>query len=262
MKIGTLIGFLLALGVFLGSVFMTFDNPEVMLNFNGILIVLGGTFAVGLICFPIERIFPLLLIFLKRVLGRKKIDFSDIIREIVFLANQYQNSRKAFEEGIGKIQNLFLKDCGEMLLWMRGEVHEDELRRLLEIRAATHYTEYSREAKIFKILSRFPPAFGLMGTTIGMMALLQSIGVDEESKARIGPSMAIALVTTLYGLFLANFIFTPISENLQDQTLEDERSRLLVIEGIIQIYAGKPPRYVEEYVKSFLLPKERRKSPA
>lgn len=258
MKIGTLIGFLAALGVFITSVVRTFDNPDVIVNFNGLVIVVGGTIAVGLICFPVDRIMPLIVVFFKRVLGRRKINFQEIISEITSLAASNQQGRKSFEQSIVTIKSLFLKDCAEMLLWMRGDVEIDELRRLLEIRAATHFNEYSKDAKIFKTLGRFPPAFGLMGTTIGMMALLQSIGLDDNSKSQIGPSMAIALVTTLYGLFLANFIFAPIAENLMDQTLEDERARYLIIEGIILIYSGKPPRYIEEYVKSFLLPRERK----
>jgi chemotaxis protein MotA len=71
--------------------------------------------------------------------------------------------------------------------------------------------------------------------------------------------MAVALVTTLYGLFFSNFIFVPIAENLEQQTKEDQVSRKMVIEGIMMIQSGAPTKYIEEKVKSFILPSERQK---
>ena len=73
----------------------------------------------------------------------------------------------------------------------------------------------------------------------------------------IGPAMAIALVATLYGLVLTNFVFIPIAENLAEQTQEDLIARSIVVEGIMLIEADKPTKYIEEKVKSFLLPKQR-----
>jgi chemotaxis protein MotA len=124
----------------------------------------------------------------------------------------------------------------------------------------THYHLYQSEAKIFRTMSKFPPAFGLMGTTMGMIALLQSLG-DANAKDMIGPSMAIALVATLYGLVLTNFVFIPIAENLTKQTQEDLIARSIVVEGVMLINADKPTRYVEEKAKSFLLPSQRKDTP-
>jgi len=91
---------------------------------------------------------------------------------------------------------------------------------------------------------------------MGMIALLQALG-DSNAKDQIGPAMAIALVATLYGLVLTNFVFVPIAENLAAQTNEDTVARSIVVEGVMLIQANKPTKYVEEKVKSFLLPKER-----
>ena len=141
----------------------------------------------------------------------------------------------------------------EALFWLESDVSGEELRDLLESRAKTFFDEYMEEAKVFKVIGKFPPAFGLMGTTLGLIALLQSIG-KEGGIESLGPSMAVALITTLYGLFLANFIFVPIAENLEQQTHEDAVQRIMCVEGLMMIQEGKPTKYVEEKVKAFLLP--------
>jgi chemotaxis protein MotA len=145
-----------------------------------------------------------------------------------------------------------------MLFWSK-EISAEELRDLLETRVNTHYKLYMAEAKVFKTMAKFPPAFGLMGTTMGMIALLQSLG-SPDAKNMIGPAMAIALVATLYGLVLTNFVFIPIAENLTKQTQEDLMARNIVVEGIMLMNADRPTKYVEEKVKSFLLPKQRRQA--
>lgn len=256
MNIGTLIGFIVAIVVFVISVIMSFRNVGVIVDVHAALIVLGGTVAVSLICFPIGQITSLLKVFLKRLLGKNRRDYESIIKQLVSLSDARRKGVKAFDAVIPTIEDHFLKDAAGMLFWAQSEISADELRDLLETRINTHYMIYMNEAKVFRTLSKFPPAFGLMGTTIGMIALLQSLG-SPDAKNMIGPSMAIALVATLYGLVLTNFVFIPIAENLTKQTQEDLISRSIVVEGMMLIHADKPTRYVEEKVKSFLLPSQR-----
>ncbi len=115
------------------------------------------------------------------------------------------------------------------------------------------------DAITFRTLSKFPPAFGLMGTTLGMIALLQGLGEDGAAD-KIGPSMAIALITTLYGLAVSNFILIPIAENLAKQAQEDLTMRLMIVEGIMLIQEGEPTKYIEESIKSYLLPSETKRT--
>lgn len=256
MNIGTLIGFLVASTVFVASVVMSFRNVGVIVDVHAGLIVIGGTVAVALVCFPLSQITALFKVFLKRILGRNRRDYEAIIKELVQLSEARRKGVKAFEATIPKVQDPFLKDAAGMLFWAQSEISAEELRDLLETRINTHYKLYMNEAKIFRTMAKFPPAFGLMGTTMGMIALLQSLG-GADAKNMIGPSMAIALVATLYGLVLTNFVFIPIAENLTKQTQEDLMARSMVVEGMMLIHADKPTRYVEEKVKSFLLPKQR-----
>ena len=253
MNFGTLVGFLASLSVFVISVIMSFSNASVILDVHAALIVIGGTIAVGLVCFPIQQITSLLKVFLRRILGRNKRDQVALIKEIVRLSEAYRKGKKQFQSTLTTLQDPFLRGAAEVLFWLEAEVSREELHTLLTTRVKTQLSLQLDEAKIFRTMSKFPPAFGLMGTTMGMIALLQSLG-NANAKNMIGPSMSIALVATLYGLVLTNFIFVPIAENLTKQSKEDMVFKTIVVEGIMLIADNKPTKYVEEKMKSFLLP--------
>jgi chemotaxis protein MotA len=256
MNFSTLIGFLAAVSVFSGALITSAKNFSIFLDSHAILIVVGGTAAATQICFSLSKVIGLTRVFFKRILGRSKIDYLALIDQIVFLSQSNRKGRQAFEAAITKIRDPFLADAAKVLFWLDAEISPEDLRSLLETRAETHFERYIQEAEIFRVMSRFPPAFGLLGTTLGMIALLQALG-KADSKNLIGPSMSIALVATLYGIVLSNFLFIPIAENLTQQSRDDLISRRIVVEGIMLIAADKPTQFVEEKVKSFLLPSER-----
>jgi chemotaxis protein MotA len=256
MNVTTLMGFIAAIIVFIASVVTAFKDLRVLLDAHAAIIVLGGTASVALICFPAHRLITLFKVFFRRMFGKNKPDYMGLIEELVNLSKAYRKSFSAFESAIGEVKNPFLKDAASILFWVQSDVSPEEIRSLLETRVATHYKMYTEEAKVFKTLSKFPPAFGLMGTSIGMITLLQSLG-GADASSQVGPAMAIALVATLYGLVFSNFLFTPIGENLTAQTQEDLALRSIVVEGIMLIADQKPTKYMEEKVKSFLLPSQR-----
>jgi chemotaxis protein MotA len=256
MNFSSFIGFVAAITVFTLALFTSAKSYSIFLDTHALLIVVGGTFAVSCICFPLPKVMSLVRIFFKRIMGKNRRDYLGLIDEIVTLSAANRRGRAAFEAAVTHVRDPFLKDGAEVLFWMDAEISIDELRSLLETRAETHFERYLAEAEIFRVMARFPPAFGLLGTTLGMISLLQSLG-HSDSRSYIGPSMSIALVATLYGIVMANFIFIPIGENLMQQTKEDLVCRRIVVEGIMLIAGDKPTQFVEEKVKSFLLPGER-----
>lgn len=260
MNLSSIFGILFALAVFVVSVMMSTDDYLFFLNLHAILIVLGGTAAAAFICYPAKEIISLLRVFVKRILGSNRRDYEGLIQEIAKLAEAFPQGYQKFADTIAQLEDPFLKDSAEILEWGEAEITEEQLRELLENRIETFYTRYMKSANIFKTVSKFPPAFGLLGTTLGMIALLQSLGPGSEGT--IGKSMAIALVATMYGVATANFIFIPIAENLAEQTEEDHVSRRIVVEGVMMIYKGLPVQFVEENCRSFLLPSELNKKSA
>jgi chemotaxis protein MotA len=261
MNVSTLIGFSVSILVFVVALFTTTKDFGVFLDFHAVLVVIGGTLAASFVCFSYDRIFGLTRVFARRMLGKTKRDYLLLIEEVAILATAYRKGKQSMPQAIGQITDLFLRDAAQILVWLEAEVPEERLRRLLETRAETHFERYLDEANIFRTIAKFPPAFGLMGTTLGMIALLQSLG-NPEAKNLIGPSMSIALVATLYGIVLANFVFIPIAENLTKQSKEDLIARRIVVESIMSIAADLPSKFVEEQARSFLLPGERGVDPA
>ena len=108
---------------------------------------------------------------------------------------------------------------------------------------------------VLAAMGAFAPAFGMIGTLIGLVQMLSSITSPEG----IGAGMAIALLTTFYGALMANVFFLPMAGKLKTRTQEELLLRELIIEGIVAIQSGDSPRVVEEKLKSFLPPKEREK---
>ena len=254
MNISSLLGFIAALGIFIGSSVMAMENSDILFQAQAILIVVGGTAAVTLVSFPYQILYSLTKVFFRRIFGKTHYDYLGIVEQIKTVSTNSRRGKKYLESTIDSIENPFLKEATQVMFWLDAEVTLEDLRMALETRAETFYHRYTSQANMFRTISKFPPAFGLMGTTIGMIALLQGLG---GSKDNIGPAMAIALVTTLWGLALANFVFIPIAENLEKQTEDDLVARRMIVEGVLLIAADKPTKYVEEVVRGFLLPSER-----
>ena len=255
MNLSSLFGIFCALVVFIAAIMMSTDNYFFFFNLHAIVIVIGGTAAASFICFPMKRVISLLRVFFTRLLGANRRDYEALIEDIANLAKAKPGGYQRFNAAVEKVRDPFLYDAAKVLEWGEAEINEEQLRELLENRMETFYTRYMKEAKTFKTISKFPPAFGLLGTTLGMIALLQNLGPGGEGS--IGTSMAIALVATLYGVAAANLVFIPIAENLVEQTEEDHVSRRIVVEGVMMIYKNMPVQFIEENSRSFLLPKER-----
>jgi len=256
MNISSILGIVAAIVVLLGALFTTTSNWGVFLDAHAILIVIGGTLAASMICFPFQKLVTLSKVFFKKVLGQYKDKHEVVIYEIVDLAKGYRDNNNYLTEKVGQIKTPFLKEAIQMMI--DGGMKDPVVDRILRKRALTHYKRYEDEASMFKTISKFPPAFGLLGTTLGMIALLQSLGSPDSFK-KLGPAMAIGLVATLYGIALANLVLIPIGENLSKLNKEDEMAREMVIEGIKLIRAKEHPSIVEEDLKSYLLPGERSK---
>lgn len=253
MNFSTFIGFAAAAVVFLHSVLTSTDNRAIFMNEHGIVIVIGGTFAAGAICFPMGKIFKLGFVAIKKMLFGYKIDYREIIKGIIELGDKARGDTQFLKKEVESIDNPFLKEAVHLVI---EGFTEEQLRDVLEQRIETHAKRNNIETNIFKTLSKFPPAFGLLGTTLGMIALLQKLGGENAAK-QIGPAMAIGLVATLYGISLTNFVFIPIAENLTEKNREDTTMRKIILEGVVMIKNKIHPLMIEEKLNSYLLPNER-----
>jgi chemotaxis protein MotA len=254
MNISSLIGLFLGAGVMFGALSATTDHLEFFLDLHGLLIVFGGTAAASSIAFPIKDVFLLVRVFIFNVLGYKKNNIEQIVSQIVELNKKSSIGFESFKEELPKIKHSFLKEAIELLI--NGVLTEEEIKNVLHARLKTVERKYELEANMFRIIGRFPPAFGLLATTLGMIGLLQKIGQPDSQKL-IGPAMSVGLIGTLYGIALANLVFIPIAENLTVKGEEEINLRKMIIHGVLLIKRKVNPIAIREYLNSYLAPRQR-----
>ncbi len=254
MNLSSLAGISFGVTVMYLALTSTTSDMKMFLDFHGILIVCGGTIAAASISFSVMDVLILLKVFIMNVIGRNRINYSEIISQILELSKKSTLGMTAVGEMANTIRHPFLKEA--VVLLGTGILTESELRATLEQRIRTIESEYMREANMFRTIGRFPPAFGLLATTLGMIGLLQKIGQPDSQKL-IGPAMSVGLIGTLYGISLANLVFIPIAENLTERTHKEVALRKMILEGIILIKSQVNPISLRERLNSYVLPKKR-----
>lgn len=254
MNVSSLVGLILALVVFLITALTSVKNPVVFLDWHAALIVLGGTFAATLLSFSGKNMLKLTKIFLTKILRGTQQQYVELIHEIIDLAKGYRENESYLAQTAEKIKNPFLREAVELV--SEGGLTNHEIDLILTKRAKTTNKRYEEDAHMFTTLAKFPPAFGLLGAVVGMVSLMQNLGGADAIKG-VGPAMAVALVATLYGIAIANFIFIPLGENLSKFNRQDKTMRTMVIDGMRMVRAKKHPLLVEENLKSYILPSER-----
>ncbi|WP_018691050.1 flagellar motor protein PomA [Algicola sagamiensis] len=247
MDIATLVGILGAIGFVLmamvlgGELGMFVDVPSVLIVFCGSLFVvlsmynMGQFFGAGKIAgkaffFKIES---------PEELIEKSVELADAARKGGFLA---------LEEA--EISNGFMQKGVDMLV----DGHDAEVVRATLQKDINQTTErHEMGIGIFKSLGDVAPAMGMIGTLIGLVAMLSNM---DDPKA-IGPAMAVALLTTLYGAFLANVIAIPVSNKLALRMAEEKLNQSLILDAILGIQDGQNPRVIEGILKNYIAESKR-----
>lgn len=180
-----------------------------------------------------------------------KIDNGAVIKQIIDLSNvARKEGLLALEEVAGNLEDEFMKKG--ILLIVDGT--EPELvRGILETELVNMDDRHRAMAGFFETWASFGPAWGMIGTLIGLVNMLKNLS-DFNA---IGPSMAVALLTTLYGSIIANWFCTPIASKMKNINSKEYQMKEIVIEGLLSIQAGENPRVIEEKLKSFLSPAAR-----
>ena len=247
MDLATLIGIFGAIGFILMAMIQGGDI-NMFVNMPSILIVFGGTLFVVLSQFTLGQFFGA-----GKVAGKAfmfKIDAPEtLIEKVVEMADAARKGGfLALEEA--EIENPFMQKGVDMLV----DGHDvDVVRETLDkdIKMTTERHEFG--ATIFKSMGDVAPAMGMIGTLIGLVAMLANMD-DPKS---IGPAMSVALLTTLYGAFFSNVVCLPISVKLLNRAVEEELNQKLVLDGIVGIADGQNPRVIEGILKNYIAAKKR-----
>jgi chemotaxis protein MotA len=246
--LGLILGFAAMSGVLLlgktEASLATFIDPPAL------LMVFGGATAVALIGFPSRQLQNLFSILKKPFVNRLE-EPAELIKELVTLAElARKDGLLALEARSREIRNPFIAMGIQLAVdGTRPEVVAEVMNNEVQARAERH-----REAKkIVELVGRCGPAFGMIATLLGLILMLGNL----ENPDTIGPSMAVALIGTLYGALLANLVCIPLGEKLSYLSHEELLGRQIVIRGVLAIQAGDNPHVVRQKLDMFLPPRFR-----
>jgi chemotaxis protein MotA len=247
MDIATIIG-LISGTILIASAVILGGTPIIFINIPSLLIVLGGTIATTFIKFKMSDVINSIKVVMK-AFTVKASDPEEMIQEMVGF------TRIAKKEGLIALEKEVATDAfaAKALRYLSDGFDEGLIEDMLSKDIRLTLQRHSMGQSVFKGMGDSAPAFGMIGTLIGLVQMLASM--DDPSS--IGPAMAVALLTTLYGVLLANFIFLPLAEKLSLRSEQERLNKSIIVEAAIGINRGISPLVLEESLKIFLSPKQR-----
>ena len=251
MDIATLVGIVLAFGLIVWSI-MLGGSLSGFIDMPSVAVVIGGTMGALLINFPLAKFLSMINLFKKTILFSIDEPQSVISKMVQYAERARREGMLALEEDSENETDEFLRKG--LRLAVDG-TDPQLLEKILETDVEQIESRHSEGAKILSAGGTFAPAFGMIGTLIGLVNMLSNL----SDPTQIGAGMATALITTFYGAVLANAFFLPLAGKLETRSKEEMLLKQMIIDGIMAIQSGDSPRIVEEKLKSFLSPTVRQK---
>lgn len=247
MDLATLLGLVGALGVVMAAI-LTGGSPVMFFNIPSVLIVLAGTMLVVMIKFNMGHFLGAFKVAL-RAFSNKMENPEEVVDKIVELATIARKEGLLALEN-AEIDNEFLQRGVQMV----SDGNSPEVVNTLMTKDLQHTIDrHQWSAKVFTATGDVAPAMGMIGTLIGLVQMLSTMN-DPKT---IGPAMAVALLTTLYGAVLANMVAFPIADKLNLRKVEEGRIKAICIDGLLAIQDGQNPRVIESMLKMYLAPAKR-----
>ena len=244
MDLATLVGVVAGVGLVLASILMN-SGLDLFFSVPSAMIVIGGTGAATLIAFPVNEVMKVMGLFL-RVFMVKNTDQYQLIETMVNICNVARKGGVlAIESKLKDLDNDFLKKGLELTVDGKDEA---TVNALLKREVKQLQTAHKDGWEIFSQMGAFAPAFGMIGTLIGLIQMLS----DLSDVSSVGPKMAIALITTFYGAVLANLFFIPMTVKLKRRSASESLEMQLILEGLGFIRKGVNPRFMQDVLENYL----------
>lgn len=251
MDIATIVGIAVAFGLIAWSILLG-GSLSGFIDMPSVAVVLGGTFGALLVNFPLPKILGLAGVFKKTFLFTLDDPDAVITKMVKYAERARREGMLALEEDSENETDPFLRKG--LRLAVDG-TDPQLLEKILETDVGQIESRHAEGSKILAAGGTFAPAFGMIGTLIGLVNMLANL----SDPTQIGAGMATALITTFYGAVMANALFLPLAGKLETRSKEEMVIKEMIIEGIMAIQSGDSPRIVEEKLKSFLSPTLRKK---
>ena len=257
--LGTLIGLFAGITIIVIGILNSGGKLFWFFSFNSILIVVGGTLAATMVNLPLKAVKNIFNI-LKNVFKGEVYDYVGIINEIVEKA---QKARKdgllSLEADLPNMREGFFKNGIELAI---NERESSRLRTFLNLEMNNIASRHIAGQELFLYMGTYAPAFGMLGTVLGLIVMMNNFagGSEEisatydvsEKFAQLLSGMGLALITTFYGVFMANMIFLPIGGKLKRISENEMMLKNIVVEGIISIHAREHPLLIKEKLMTFV----------
>jgi len=261
MDLGTALGLLLGVGFIVIGIVSNQGDLRSFFDFDALLIVVGGTFAATLVNYPIKNVLGIFKV-LSQAFRKEDIGHQGIIDELVGRA---EKSRKkgimSLEADLGNISDNFLRGGLELAI---NEKEPNRLRNYLELELSNIERRHSLGQEIFLYMGAYSPAFGMLGTVLGLIIMMthfagtETVGIagvefDVAKRfAELLEGMGLALITTFYGVLLSNLVFLPLAGKLKRKSEEELMIKDILVEGIIGIHAKEHPVILREKLMTFV----------
>jgi chemotaxis protein MotA len=247
MDVATLIGSVLGFGLLLGATALS-GRLAAFIDLSSLLIVFGGTLATTLLMESLSNVLGALRV-ARQTLFHRGSDCVSTIERIVEL------SHTARHKGVLALADVEVEDAflAKGLRLAVAGLDRDEIRETLNAELMSMKQRHLRGQRMFKFMGSTAPAMGMIGTLIGLVQMLQTL----SEPSRIGPAMAVALLTTLYGAVTAFLVCNPIAAKLERRSAEESANMTVVIEGIDSIVRGHHTEVIQDKLQARLAPKDR-----
>ncbi|MFP4147458.1 MAG: motility protein A [Halorhodospira sp.] len=247
MNPSTLVGILGGL-LLIGSVlFVAAEDALVFINLPGLAIVIGGTLAATFLAYPMDevlRVFRLVWI----VIRNERVYTRDDMEELIRISQLwFKGDVRAVEDALDNVANPFLRTGVQLLIDLTPE---EDILDLLQWRIQRLRAKEHAEAQIFRVMASFAPAFGMIGTLVGLINMMFILG--EGDIEQIGQEMGIALLTTFYGILFANLILKPVAVKLERRTEQRLVTLNMILQGISLMCQKRNPTLMRETLNSFI----------
>ena len=246
----TPIGLVLAIGFIFFAISQGKGGIGMFIDIPSFLITIGGSFAAVLTTYDLETVkqIPKALKISIKAVNINKVELVDQFKELSKIIRK--DGILAIEQEVSQMEDEFLKRGLELIV---DGVDAQDVKAILETDLESREKMYTNSSKLFKIWGSYAPAFGMIGTLIGLIQMLSDMGSPDD----IAAGMSVALITTLYGAFFTNVVFNPIGFNIESKGEKEIEYLEMVVCGLQSIQNNESLRAMEEKLSMYLNDKER-----
>jgi len=249
LDIATIIGLVLGVVVVAGAIVLG-GAPQMFVDVPSVVVVIIGAIAATFTAFPLSNLLKLPKVLMKAVFSKPS-SVDGILKQLVGFAEvARRDGILALENHVDEIEDPLLVQGIQMAV---DGTDPELIEAIMEADLENMISRHELGKGVLDCLGKYAPAFGMIGTLIGLVTMLG----DMSDPSGIGAGMAVALLTTLYGAIMANAIFLPLADKLALRSNEEILAKTIVIKGVISIQSGDNPRVVEQKLKTFLPPSAR-----